>query len=61
VVLDAAGAGAAEWWDAATIVQRRELVRELLTVTVLPAAPGRRVFDPTFVRVERRVNLAGGV
>jgi hypothetical protein len=55
VVLDAAGPDAAAWWDAADIVKRRAIVSELLTITVLPAPPGRRGFDAAYVTVDKRL------
>jgi DNA invertase Pin-like site-specific DNA recombinase len=39
-------------WDELTVEQRRNVVRSLLTVTILPAGRGRRSFDPDTVRVE---------
>jgi DNA invertase Pin-like site-specific DNA recombinase len=51
---DIAGPDADACWDALTIVAKRDVIRTLFTITVLPALPGRRKFDPTFVRVERR-------
>lgn len=41
----------ARWWYRATLEEQRELVREVVTVEVLPAGRGRRIFDPSLVRV----------
>jgi site-specific DNA recombinase len=56
-VVDLAGEGADARWDALTVEQRRELVRVLLHVTVLPTTRprGSNGFDPDAVRLEWRV------
>ena len=42
-------------WDTYTVEQRRELIRALFEVVVLPVkVPGRRVFDPECVVIEPR-------
>jgi site-specific DNA recombinase len=53
---DLAGEGVDRRWDALSIEQRREVVRLLLDVTVLPSTrpPGSRGFDPDAVRLEWR-------
>ncbi len=45
------GAGAAAAWDAATIERKREIIRTLATVTILPSGPGVK-FAPDQVRIE---------
>lgn len=56
LVLDVAGEGAAAWWDdVATIEQQRAIVRELMTVTILPTTDRGRGFKPDYVKVERRI------
>jgi DNA invertase Pin-like site-specific DNA recombinase len=41
------------WWDGATLEERRALLREAFTVTILPAGRGRRTFNPDLVVVDR--------
>jgi site-specific DNA recombinase len=52
-----AGPGVDARWDALTIEQQREVVRVLLTVTVLPTTKpkGSREFDPDAIKLEWRV------
>lgn len=45
------GAGAAEAWEGATLDRRRAILRELMTVTVLPVGPGVK-FSPEHVQIE---------
>ena len=45
------GAGAAGMWEHASIERKREIVRTLATVTILPTGPGVR-FAPEHVRIE---------
>jgi site-specific DNA recombinase len=56
-IVDLAGEGVDERWDALSVEQRREVVRLLLDVTVLPSTRprGMRGFDPDAVRLEWRV------
>jgi DNA invertase Pin-like site-specific DNA recombinase len=55
LLLAVAGEGAAEWWeDTATLDQKRAIVRELVTVTILPTAGRGRGFNTKYVEVERR-------
>jgi site-specific DNA recombinase len=53
---DLAGEGVDERWDALTVEQRREVIRVLLDITVLPSTlpRGARGFDPDAVRLEWR-------
>ena len=53
---DLAGLGVDERWDALTVEQRREVIRVLLDVTVLPSTRprGSTGFDPDAVRIEWR-------
>lgn len=46
--------GLAEKWDTLPLLQQREVIRSLLKITILPARPGVRVFDPSTVRLEPR-------
>ena len=57
VVAELAGAGVDARWDALTVEQRREIVRVLLHVTVLPTTRprGSTGFDPAAVRLDWRV------
>jgi hypothetical protein len=57
VVEQLAGKGADARWDALSVEQRREVVRVLLHVTVLPSkrASGSTGFDPQAVKLEWRV------
>jgi site-specific DNA recombinase len=52
-----AGDGVDERWDALTVEQRREVIRLLLDITVLPSTRprGSTGFDPDAVRLEWRV------
>jgi hypothetical protein len=43
-----------EMWDGLTIEQKRQVIRVLLDVTVLPAGKGARTFNPAHVRTEWR-------
>jgi DNA invertase Pin-like site-specific DNA recombinase len=56
IVSDLAGIGVDARWDAITIEQRREVVRALLDVTVLPSTRprGSRGLDPDALRIEWR-------
>lgn len=45
------GAGAAVAWDGATIHRKREIIRQLATVTILPSGPGIR-FSPEQIKIE---------
>ncbi|NMR29931.1 recombinase family protein [Crystallibacter degradans] len=47
------GAGAAEAWQAASVNRKREIIRELATVTILPSGTGVK-FAPDQVKVEPR-------
>jgi site-specific DNA recombinase len=51
-----AGAGVDERWDALTVEQRREVMRVLVDITVLPSTlpRGASGFDPDAVRIEWR-------
>lgn len=52
VVTDLVGReDAAQVWDRLSMPQRREIVRALATIEILPAGVGRRTFDPATVRV----------
>jgi site-specific DNA recombinase len=53
-IVDLAGEGVDERWDALNVEQRREVVRLLLDVTVLPSTRPRGAtgFDPDAVRLE---------
>jgi site-specific DNA recombinase len=55
-IVDLAGEGVDERWDALKVEQQREVVRLLLDVTVLPDTRprGSRGFDPDAVRLEWR-------
>ena len=55
-IVDLAGEGVDARWDALSVEQRREVVRLLLDVTVLPDSRprGSRGFDPDTVRLEWR-------
>jgi hypothetical protein len=39
------------WWDAATLEQRRDLLRRAFRITILPAGRGRRTFNPDLIQV----------
>jgi hypothetical protein len=55
LVLDVAGDGAAAWWeDEATIEQKRAIIRELFTITMLPTPRMGPKFDPQYIAIERR-------
>lgn len=41
-------------WHAADIDVKRTIIRELVTITLLPVGPGRRRFDPATVRIKPR-------
>jgi hypothetical protein len=47
------GPGAADAWTAAPISRKREIIRELATVTILPSGPGVR-FSTDQVKIEPR-------
>jgi site-specific DNA recombinase len=53
---DLAGDGVDERWDALSVEQRREVIRVLVDITVLPSTKpsGSRGFDPDAVRLEWR-------
>jgi site-specific DNA recombinase len=53
---DLAGEGVDARWDALSVEQRREVVRVLVDITVLPSTrpSGSRGFDPDAVRLEWR-------
>lgn len=42
-------------WEAMSADLKSKIVDALLIVTVLPARPGVRVFDPSAIRIEWRV------
>lgn len=48
-------------WEGMDAETRRRLVRELVTVTIHPARPGRGGFDPDLVDVELTARAAGAV
>lgn len=48
------GENAASAWANASLNRKREIIRELATVTILPSGPGVR-FSPEHVRVEPRI------
>lgn len=50
--VDAIGPRARETWERLTMDQRREIVRALVRVTVLPAGTGKRTFDPELIRFD---------
>lgn len=54
IVMEAVGPDAPQKWEKFTVDQRRELIRSLADVTVLPAKSRGRVFDATRVRVKIR-------
>ncbi|MBB5776223.1 recombinase family protein [Nonomuraea jabiensis] len=41
-------------WDGLMLDRQRAVVDVLMTVTILPAGPGRRVFDPASVKIDWR-------
>jgi site-specific DNA recombinase len=45
------GAGAAEAWESSPINRKRDIIRQLATVTILPSGPGIR-FTPEQVKIE---------
>ncbi|WP_104061106.1 recombinase family protein [Arthrobacter sp. 4R501] len=49
------GAGAAAAWESATINRKREIIRQLATITILPSGPGIR-FSPEQVKIEWKVS-----
>lgn len=51
IVSDVAGPGAAERWGTLTIPQKREIIRALFDVRIMPVGKGKRTFDPESVRV----------
>lgn len=51
VVAQVAGPRAAEVWQELPIAARREVIRELLDVKILPGRQGIRTFDPKTVRI----------
>ena len=53
--LDAAG----EHWEAMPVAARRDAVRALATVTILPAGKGKRTFDPSLIVVKPRAAEQG--
>lgn len=52
-VADAAGPGARAAWEASPLEQKRNIIRALCDVTVLPSGPGVK-FDPDQVKIEWR-------
>lgn len=52
MVAEAVGPDAAEKWEKYTVVRKRDLIRALATVTILPTVGNRRVFDPDRVVVK---------
>jgi DNA invertase Pin-like site-specific DNA recombinase len=50
-VSEAAGPDAERRWDAMSLTQRREIIRALVEIRILPTGRGRRIFDPTSVEV----------
>jgi site-specific DNA recombinase len=56
-VSDLAGEGVDRRWDRLTIEQRREIIRLLLDITVLPSKrpTGSRGFDPDAIRLEWKI------
>lgn len=54
IVMEAVGPDAPEKWENFTIEQRRELVRSLAEVRILPAKSRGRTFDVARIRVEMR-------
>jgi site-specific DNA recombinase len=59
----ARGQAAQDVWDGLDLSRRREVIRALATVTLLPAGRGAREFDAAKVRIESPAgrNLAGGL
>ncbi|MFE0133796.1 recombinase family protein [Streptomyces sp. NPDC059037] len=47
-------------WDALPLDRKRAVVDMLMTITIYPAGPGRRAFDPRSVKVEPKI-LGHGV
>lgn len=54
-IADVDGAKVRERWDALELTQKRELIRALAQVTILPTLPGRKAFDPASVEVVLRI------
>lgn len=52
LVGEMAGPQAAERWGSATITRRRDLVRALVEIRILPTGKGRRAFDPDCVQLD---------
>lgn len=53
-VAGAAGPDAAERWKELALPVKREVIRELVTVRILPVGQGRRTFDPDSVEITPR-------
>lgn len=54
LVAEVGGPDAEARWEGLSIPQRRELIRALMTVRILPAGRGRRVFDPKLIEITWR-------
>jgi site-specific DNA recombinase len=54
VVMEAAGPDAAARWERFEVDRKRQVIRALMTVALLPTGRGRRTFDPERVRVDWR-------
>jgi len=52
--LSLAGTDAAQSWQRASLEQRRAVVRELLTIRIVPTRKGARTFDPESVEITWR-------
>ncbi len=49
-----AGRDPEQVWDALSIDRKRDVIRELMTVTVLPSGRRGKVYDPDLVKIEPR-------
>ena len=54
VLVEAAGPDADARWDRLTLPQRRDVIRALMDVRILPAGRGRRTFDPRLIEITWR-------
>jgi site-specific DNA recombinase len=54
LVADTAGPSAADRWDALSLPQRREVIKALMTVRILPTGRGVREFNPEHIEITWR-------
>jgi len=52
-----AGSKVDERWDALSVRQRREIVKTLIDITIIPVGQGKRAFDPEAIKTEWRTEF----